>query len=141
MRYYTEITKEEFLLRVKDVMDNEEFPYEMPPSIIKDISKVSFDFENYTNFTDTSGFADYPVGHKEIKPGFHVFFINAGGDWEFPVCFIIYWGDCKLRGYVPKNGNVWNKKTKCAYDDEDHKNEYDEREMFKDILKNIKEKK
>lgn len=139
MRYYTEISKDEFLSKVKEVMEHEEFPYELPPKISNDITKVDFDFENHTDFTNTSGFADYPVGYKELETGFHTFFVNAGGDWEFPVCFIFYWGDCQLRGYVPKDGNVWNKKGKCAYDkDGDHDKEYDETKMIEDILKRIK---
>ena len=49
-----------------------------------------------------------------------VLFVNAGGDWESPICFIIYWDGKSLRGYVPTKGNVFNKKTKAAYG-----NEYD----------------
>ena len=141
MRHYTEISKEDFLSKVKEVMEHEEYPYELPSNIIKDIRKVQFDFENVTDFKETNGFADYSVGYKELKPGFHTFFVNAGGDWEFPVCFIIYWGNNQLRGYVPKDGNVWNKKEKCAYDDDDdenHDGEYNEDKMIEDILNRIK---
>jgi len=142
MRYYGEISKEKFLSQVKDIMEDEEFPYEMPERIARDIFKVSFDCENVTSFDAVEGFCDYPVGYMELKPGFHVFFANAGGDWEYPVCFLFYWGaDGHLRGYTPKNGNVWNKKEKCAYDDGvDHDEEYNEVKMIEEIVKHIVKK-
>jgi len=119
-RYYGEISKDDFFNKIKEVMDNEEYPYEMTPKIWQDLSKINFDCENYTDYKYTEGFAEYPVGYRELKEGFHVFFVNAGGDWEYPICFIIYWGyDNKLRGYIPKNGNIWNKKEKRAYDNDE----------------------
>lgn len=155
-RFYTEISKEEFLAKVKNIIvpseedeDNDEgFPWQMPAQIGKDLSKVRFDWENYTGFMSSTGFANYPVGYKEINLGFHVFFMNAGGDWEFPVCFIFYWGDGKLRAYIPKNGNAWNKKEKCAYGfedseeqiKEDYSNEISEAKMIDEILHHITKK-
>jgi len=126
-RFYTNISKEDFLAKVKDLImpldeDGEEsddgFPWEMPSQLDKDLGKVNFDWENYTRFNDTSPYANYPwVGYKELIPGFHTFFMQAGGDWEFPVCFMLYWGEGQLRAYIPKDGNAWNKKEKCAYGD------------------------
>jgi hypothetical protein len=45
--------------------------------------------------------------------------IWAGGDWECPVAFIIYWDGSKLRAYVPTDGNSWNTDTKRAYGNEE----------------------
>ena len=150
MRYYTEISKEEFLNKVKEVMENDEFPYEVSKSIDKDLSKINFSWENYTSFEDKQGFCNYPIGYKEMKSDFHVFFAAAGGDWEIPVCYIFYWGDGELRAYIPKDGNLWNKKEKCAYgsedeepmDDDDDQNEiiekeYSEEKLYADILARI----
>jgi len=150
-RYYTDISKEEFLTKVKDLMDDEEFPYELPSIIQKDLSKVNFDLENITYFDDTEGFCDnkYPVGYYELSNNLHVFFINAGGDWEFPLCFIFYWGDGKLRAYIPEDGNVWNKKQKCAYGSEENDDDinYDildkqinKSKIFDDIINRITKK-
>jgi len=119
-RVYTEISKESFLGKVKKLMDNEDFPYELPKVIESDLSKVRFDWENHTRFNDRHPFASHPVGYKEIAPGFHVFFANAGGEWEFPICYIFYWGNGSLRAYIPKDGNTWNKKEKCAYGSEEN---------------------
>lgn len=149
-RFYTEISKEDFLSKVKTLMNNEEFPYDMSKAIEKDLGKVNFDWENYTRFNDRGGnFATYPVGYKELKPGFHVYFVNAGGDWEFPICFIFYWGDNKLRAYIPEDGNAWNKKQKCAYGSEDdsigsmeedndrYEAEISEEKMIEEIISHI----
>jgi hypothetical protein len=157
-RFYKEIDKESFLKKVKDVMEREDkngydkYPYVLPKQIEKDLKKVNFDFENYTCFDDTDGYSDYPIGHKEIAPNFHIFFVNAGGDWEYPICFIFYWGDDKLRAYIPSDGNAWNKKEKCAYGSEDntdyeedvpnnlHDMEVSEEKMITEILAHITKK-
>lgn len=120
-RFYTEISKEEFLTKVRNLMETEddEFPYELPTAIEKDLSKVNFDWENYTTFGEKTGYAKYPVGYRKLADNFHIYFVNAGGDWEYPICFIFYWGDGKLRAYIPSEGNVWNKKEKCAYGSEE----------------------
>ncbi len=121
--------------------------------IEKDLSKVEFDRENMTDPDDNDNFSNYPIGFKTIAPDFHVMFCNAGGDWEFPICFIIYWDGKKLRGYIPEDGNAYNKKTKIAYGSEDwdspeavsgeqhpeiEKNEVSEERIIKDILDRIK---
>lgn len=115
-------------------MDNDEYPYEMPAKIAQDLKKVNFDFENYTDFRDSTGFSNYPVGYRELTPGFHVFFVNAGGDWEFPICFILYWGEKSLRAYISSDGNAWNKKEKCAYGSEyNEENEKTDQEMEAEV--------
>ena len=149
MRYYTEISKEDFLIEVQTLMENEEFPYDIPSIIEKDLSKVNFDWENYTMFEDDNDFG-YPIGYHELSPNFHIYLNSAGGDWEQPICYIFYWGDNELRAYIPKDGNVWNKKEKCAYGSEDdpydgdyeelYKKEFSKEKLFKDILKRIVKK-
>jgi hypothetical protein len=140
-RYYTETSKENFLSKVKELFESKEFPYKKPKDIETDLGKVNFDWENYTRFEETSGYSIYPVGYRELKPDFHIFFVNAGGDWEFPICFIFYWGANKLRAYIPQNGNIWNKKEKCAWGSEDEmfENFLDEDEDFYDYDKLAKE--
>ena len=148
MRYYTETTKEEFLEKVKTIMENDEFPYEVPSLIEKDLEKVNFEWENYTCFGEPEGFGKYPIGYKELKPGFHVYFAAAGGDWELPVCYIFYNSDKGIRAYIPKDGNLWNKKEKCAYGSEDEydesitaehlwENEFSEEKLIQDIFNRI----
>ena len=153
MRYYTEIPKEDFLRKVKYVMDNESFPYEVSDTIERDLSKVNFDWENYTCWEDKEG-CGYPTGYKELATNFHIYLAAAGGDWEHPVCYIFYWGDDELRAYIPTDGNVWNKKEKCAYGSESNaididwdaikeqiNNEFSEEKMYEDIKRRIIPKK
>lgn len=88
-------------------------------------SKINFDFENvllgWNNSTydpiRSSSIETITVDGKEIP------FIkgSAGGDWEFPLAFIIYLSNKgELRMYVPRKGNVFNRDTKEAFgNDED----------------------
>ena len=47
------------------------------------------------------------LGFHEEK-GFCWLGINAGGDWEYPVFFIVYYDGKEFRAYSPKVGNVFN---------------------------------
>lgn len=97
-------------------------------TISKDLSKVQFDDEN----VDLVGNFDMP-GLEDMKPlemlgDFPVAWVAAGGDWEEPIVFVLYVGDNgELRAYIPKDGNAYDHKGKCAYgngeSDEDELND------------------
>lgn len=44
--------------------------------------------------------------------------MNAGGDWEVPICFAFYWDGTEMRGYIPSEGNVWNKELNRTWGNE-----------------------
>lgn len=84
-------------------------------SINKDLQKVHFDFENW-GFQDTNGeslgdFTPVLIGNLTC------FNCYAGGDWEYPVSFVIYLDQDRktFRAYIPKEGNAWNHDTKEAF--------------------------
>jgi hypothetical protein len=144
MSRFTEIiTLDKFkdICRQKLGVGTDEFdPYEFPETIVKDLAKVNFDFENW-NIGDASpkyekypsdhkGFAGYPCGFKVLDNGMPALFVNAGGDWEHPICFCIYWDGKKLRAYIPSDGNVYNKKEKCAFGSEEDMEDYEDSEFF-----------
>ena len=126
------------LCREKLAIGTEDFdPYENFTSKINDdLKKVNFDFENWNignadpSFerypSDHSGFCNYPVGYETLPNGLPVLFVNAGGDWECPICFCIYWDGKTLRAYIPDEGNFWNRKEKCAYGSEAEPTEEDD---------------
>lgn len=115
--------KLKYLLEEED--DNgDEFPYNLPKKMEKDLSKIKFDFENYEY--GEYGYMNYPCGYEVLENGLPVLFVNAGGDWETPICFIIYWDGSDLRAYIPNNGNVYNRKEKCAYGSENDPEAYEE---------------
>ncbi len=92
--------------------------------IRKDLSKVDFDFENIDVGDD--GFLSN-TGFRKLENGFTYLLCAAGGDWETPVGFIIYWDGKSLRGYIPTLGNTFNLKYKCAFgSEENHADDYDE---------------
>lgn len=82
-------------------------PHELSRKVDKDLGKINFDWENYDLVKVDQLFNALPVA-----------WFYAGGDWQYPVHFIIYWSGKEFRGYIPENGNVYNKKTKAAYGEE-----------------------
>ena len=90
-------------------------------TIYKDLSKIEVDTEN----VDYIGEYEMP-GTESLEPfemitdgsgnAFPVAWCACGGDWENPLVFVLYIGQKgELRAYIPKDGNVYNKKTKAAY--------------------------
>lgn len=143
-RHFADISKEDFMKKFKTILDAEEdeemedydiYGFKFTGTILKDISKVSFDFENY-DYTDGAGFMNYPCGYYELSNSMKCIMVNAGGDWEEPICFCIYWDGQQLRGYIPKAGNVWNRVSKTAFGSED-----DEQSEFKGVRQFLKEAK
>lgn len=129
----TELFKEK-VLKLFD--ENKDGDYDLlNETILKDLSKVYFDFENISHPTDKDGFWSYPNGFRKFPNGLNLCFLSAGGDWEQPVCFIIYWDGKKLRGYVPTEGNGFDKKGKCSWGNDDGRGvgDFDEAEVEKEI--------
>jgi hypothetical protein len=96
--------------------EDEEFPYSLTNNkkIEQDLSKIEFDFEN-TCIDDGDGYNDYPCGYHVLPSGIPVLFVNAGGDWEFPICFCLYWDGKSARAYIPSDGNAIDTVNKSAY--------------------------
>ncbi len=98
----------------------------LTPKIEADLSKVSFDTENLEGEKGrTYGGSESIGGFRTLPNGFTYFGVCAGGDWEIPIFFIIYWDGKKLRGYIPKDGNTWNKTLKSAYGNNREKDGFD----------------
>ena len=104
---------------------------EVTPQVSKDLDKVDFDCENMS--ADTSevwgetesgkGDAKDYVGLHTLGNGLSYLGVTAGGDWETPLFFIVYWDGENLRGYVPKDGNTWNTKNNCAFGNDEEADE------------------
>jgi len=88
--------------------------------IEKDLSKVEFDCEN---FECTKQDHCPEAGYGVTSHGLAYLCCFAGGDWEQPIYFIIYWDGNKLRGYIPEKGNPWNKKTNVAFGNDEEKDQ------------------
>ena len=109
----------------------------------QDLQKVDFDGENSADSADEV-FQDELksiMGLNTLDNGLTYWGMEAGGDWEHPVYFIIYWDGENLRGYVPKDGNVWNYKTKSAFGNDGTSYEdggnFDVQKIIGDIQKRI----
>jgi hypothetical protein len=85
------------------------------PRIYKDLHKIEFDCENVSIEGQEFVMPGFTAGFDIIN-GFSVLWVAAGGDWEQPLAFILYLDNKnKVRGYVPMNGNVFDKIHKAAY--------------------------
>lgn len=91
------------------------------PNLEKDLDKISFDYENVGSGPESmlcdsknSDMKDL-MGFKTLDNGLTFLGIQAGGDWEHPIFFIIYSDGLQLRAYIPEKGNVWNTDTKQAF--------------------------
>jgi hypothetical protein len=86
----------------------------LSPTIEKDLAKVEFDAENsdWDNSWKITGF-------KTLASGLTCLCFRAGGDWEYPIAYVVYYDGTKLRAYIPSGGNHYNRKTKKAYGNDD----------------------
>jgi hypothetical protein len=90
--------------------------------IIKDLSKVQFDWENCGCDLER----DTPTGFWTTSSGVPMLGCYAGGDWEDSVFFVLYPESAtSIRAYMPKAGNTWNLKNKTAWGSGDDEEEED----------------
>jgi len=85
------------------------------PQVSKDLSKIKSEYENFScepGEFDTPGFTP---GWDTIH-GSAVLWIALGGDAEYPFAAVLYIDNKnRLRAYIPKEGNCYDKKHKMAY--------------------------
>lgn len=92
------------------------FEWDASKEVMKDLEQApQFDFENVSFETSYAG---NPVGFYLLDNGMPCIFVNAGGDWEHPVAYIIWHDGNSFRAYVPVKGNVFNRTTKTAFGSE-----------------------
>jgi len=149
-RYFKRITIPELREEIKESIVYEDglHGYAWPldiPQVKKDLKKCKFDFENH-EVSPELWTPQRLMGLVTLNNGLTFWGQSAGGDWEVPVFFILYWDGKKVRGYIPNEGNHWNKKTKMAYGNgEDEmiivdKLKFDVDKLEADIRERIKER-
>lgn len=105
----------------KDKVDQWE-PWDLFYSLEKDLKKIKFDSENFSELND----------YRVTSSGINYILCWAGGDWEYPVHFMIYWDGKSFRAYIPTKGNTFRKDTKTAFGSE-AENNYDSDEVDRTI--------
>lgn len=105
----------------------------LTPQVKRDLCVVKFCSENITCNADTFGRGQENaiVGFHQLDNQFAFLGVEAGGDWQYPVFFIVYWDGKSLRGYIPKNGNSWNTATMEAYGNNAEKDAQNAKKRFK----------
>lgn len=113
-RKYATIGVEDLERRVRAVMADGGDPNpHMLRDRLDDDLKVSFDFENFYD-SERDGVGPEGLMGPRTLGGLTFWGMCAGGDWEHPVYFILYWDGKKVRAYVPARGNPWNRRAKAA---------------------------
>lgn len=114
------ISAQEFKNRVESLIEHPHFQPNKIPGI-----DVAFEWENlYIYPGDFScPIKDSMLGIHTLANGFTFWGFFAGGDWEAPVYFIYYWDGNNIRGYVPRNGNLFNHRAMEAYGNHNNKND------------------
>lgn len=96
--------------------------YGLFSKVWKDWSKIKFSAENMTlkpkEFIVTG---DHIVGLHTLPSGLTYLGVLMGGDWEEPLFGIIYHDGQTFRGYIPNDGNIFNKDTKTAFGNDEDK--------------------
>jgi len=117
MRNFARITIDDLKAKIEEAYDAKGRGYRdfvtLTPTVEKDLSKVHFDCENF-NSSPVGSRYDKIMGYHTLYNGLTFLGCSAGGDWEWPVFFIIYFDGKKLRAYIPKDGNICNYKAKYA---------------------------
>ena len=113
-RFFAPISMDDLKSKIDKFLEDEDesFPHNLLEKLGNDI-KVKFDCENVAISENDFGPKEL-IGYKTLN-GMNFFGMAAGGDWEHPVFFLVYFDGKKLRGYVPTDGNPWNTTTKEAY--------------------------
>ncbi len=126
--------------------------HDLSSQIRRDLSKCEFDLEN-VNCVEGYGSTKSIIGFRTLSNGLTYLGVSAGGDWEQPVYFILYFSGTELRAYIPTEGNPWNTDAKQAYGNNENDNdnakkrfgvdsyeyvEADPKAIVEDIVKRIK---
>lgn len=102
--------------------------------------KVDFDLENLAIGPGLAG-PQSLMGAQTLENGLTFLGCCAGGDWEQPVFFIVYFDGKRLRAYVPEKGNPWHRKEKRALTEDDDqafgKRRFDANRIKEDILRHF----
>lgn len=115
---YKSMTPEEFI----NLFSNSKH---ITKKVLEDLkSFVNFDLENCSSTTLFGKSIDNVkmVNYQNIGD-FPFCGYTAGGDWEHPLFFIVYYDENELRGYVPTCGNIFYLPEKAAFGSTDAERE------------------
>jgi hypothetical protein len=112
-----------------DILNSYVDPRALCAKLEDDLGKVEFDCENVSYSPGSFGDKNI-IGLHALSNGLTFLGGCAGGDWEVPIYFILYWDGKKVRGYIPKKGNPWNGDTNEAFGNDEEADEKFLRKKF-----------
>jgi len=120
MRKFVKITIDELKKKIDKAFSKNGWGYKtLTTKVESDLSKVDFDCENESIDTCYLDGFEHLIGYHSLDNGLSFLGVNGGGDWEYPLFYLIYWDGKALRGYIPKEGNSWNYHTHEAFGNDD----------------------
>lgn len=137
-RQFAPIDKISFLEKINEIIipdweddddvteEEKSWSYEFTNRILDDTSIM--DEWNDVEVRPGMGFLDYPCGYKNLPNGMHAMFVTVKADWSVPLCFVIYWDGKRLRAYVPREGNIYNRLQEKALTEQIDFYDFDENE-------------
>lgn len=118
-RFFVSITISDLQAKIdKKAIGHHDVVQALQEILEKDL-KVQFDCENTYCSKAHWKESEFFLGYHTLLNGLTFLGCAAGGDWEYPVCFICYWDGKKLRGYIPTEGNWYNTDTMWAFGNSD----------------------
>lgn len=118
---FVKLPQKEFEEKIEEFFKSEDDYYAYSMNNISDAvsdCEVNFDFENF-EYTRDKYCEHQPIenimGNCQVGD-FQFCGCSAGGDWEWPVYFVLYWNGEKICAYIPQSsGNRFNRISKQAY--------------------------
>src|ERR1035437_5647086 len=74
---------------------------DLTKQVAQDLAKCKFDCED-CNWTDNGNGL---LGLHTLSNGLSIMGVSAGGDWETPCYFLLYFDGKQIRAYIPEKGN------------------------------------
>ena len=136
-RHFAPISEAELSARIRStVCDTEGYSPRLFRKMLSDDLKVQFDFENFEDGSDAHPFGPARLmGLRTLKNGMTCHGFCAGGDWEHPVFWLVYYDGKQLRGYIPGDGNPWNTTTHRAFGNDDEADLKNAKKRWPDLFK------
>lgn len=105
------VTKNELINKIKSLNEEDLVALRLSSGL----TKVKFDWENSYIYNIEDPDFENQCKFREVF-GTTILLTYAGGDWEYPVSFILYIDDKgRLKGFIPNAGNTYNKDIKQAF--------------------------
>lgn len=111
LRIYWNLNKPKKKFNWEDLIyeiSNDQNPNSVMKNVIKDVDSSLPEFSINAENLGVYGFSNSSSVIRCTKTGVPYLICWGGGDWEVPICWMLYCDGSSFRGYVPTRGNCFN---------------------------------